>query len=85
MVRVAGLSALTAAVAVVTAAYWDILESFLWHSPGLLGRIDYLTTATSRVWLVSGNPALLVSIAVVGATLFFAGAFVGVFREPVRK
>ena len=85
LVRVGGIGALAATVALVTGMYWDISESFLWDFPGLLGKIDYLTVATNRVWLVSGNPALLLSAGVVGVTVFIAGAFVGLFRVPIHR
>ena len=85
MVRVGGVGAAAAAVAVVTGLYWDLPQTFLWDAPGLLGKIDYLTVATNQLWSISGNPALFLSVGAVGMTGLIAGALVGVFREPARR
>ena len=76
---------LAAAVAVSGGLYWDMSGTFLWEFPGFLGYVDYLAALTNRVWWLSGSPALLVSLGAVVMTLLVAGAFVGVFRQPVRS
>jgi len=85
LLRVAALSVLAAAVAVSGGLYWDMSGTFLWEFPGFLGYVDYLAALTNRVWWLSGSPALLVSFGAVVMTLLVAGAFVGVFRQPVRS
>ncbi len=83
--RVAALGALAAAVAVWVGLYWDIPGTFLWEFPGFLGYVDYLAAVANRVWWLSASPALLVSLGAIVMTLLVAGAFVGVFRQPVRS
>jgi hypothetical protein len=67
------------------ALYLDVSGSFLRHAPGFLGYLDYFKAATNQVWLASGNPALLLSLVTVVATLLIAGALVELFRQPKHR
>ncbi|HOD48393.1 MAG TPA: hypothetical protein PLM14_14495 [Candidatus Hydrogenedentes bacterium] len=84
MVRVAGMTALVVAVAILVGSYLDVSHDFLWDAPGFWGRLDYLAAAANRIWLMSESPALSLSLTAVVATLSISGAFVGFFREPRR-
>jgi hypothetical protein len=81
MVRAVGLTALVSITTVSAAMYWDVSETLFWDAPGFLGYLDYLRAATNQIWLASGNPALLLSLVAVLATLLVSGACVELFRE----
>ena len=83
VVRAGGVAALTLAIAVWAAAYWDISSAVLASAPGMLGHLDYLAAATQRTWLVSSQPALLLSAGIVLVTLCIAAVFVRLFGRAL--
>jgi hypothetical protein len=85
MVHAAAMAALVSGLASALALYLDVSGSFLRHAPGFLGYLDYFKAATNQVWLASGNPALLLSLVTVVATLLIAGALVELFRQPKHR
>ncbi|MFO7975905.1 MAG: hypothetical protein R6V12_14865 [Candidatus Hydrogenedentota bacterium] len=85
MIRVAGITTLAFVTVLLAGAYWNVSEVLFWDTPGFLGYLDYLKSATHQLWMVPGNPTLLLSLVAVVVTLILSGACVGLFREPRHR